>query len=580
MALCSEATAIMDLEKPKHKQADQRCAAWVKRAETLKNDRQPWDTQWQEIANFCLPGKANILNWTLYPNSSRETQLFTTTPHDAVITCAAGLLAWSTAPNERWGAWTPIRALQNEDAVVRWTADCSEELQTQLALSNFYAERHECLLNFTAFNTAAIYVTLSQAGRLLFKTLKTGSYVIANNSEGKVDTIYIETMMTARQMEQEFGAENLPETVAKCLEGEAKDQDKNFTVLHGIMPRPRKDRYEGKGAAPASKKAFIDVYFEKESKCVLREGGHDKFPVFCARWSNWETNEGTSVWGYGPGFSSLPECRQLNFIRKMMDVGMEKAVFPPIMAPDTWEGELDVSARGVNYYAMNQGGEDKVYPLNLIGDLRAGEAIAEIRKKAIEDKFHVGFFQMFAQADPKETATLTNAKMQDRLTQISPAFARLSSEMDNPMVEYLFELMMENGMLPLPPEQAIFEDAKGEATTPTPILSWTSRFALKVKALQNVALEASMGMVLEMAKIDPSALDGINIPIASRNYLLNNGVPVGWTRSEEEVQERAQARAEAQAQAMQMQMAEQASKAAANVGKAAPGLQEIMGQAA
>lgn len=89
-----------------------------------------------------------------------------------------------------------------------------------------------------------------------------------------------------------------------------------------------------------------------------------------------------------------------------------------------------------------------------------------------------------------------------------------------------------------------------------------------------------MGMVLEMAKIDPSALDGINIPIASRNYLLNNGVPVGWTRSEEEVQERAQARAEAQAQAMQMQMAEQASKAAANVGKAAPGLQEIMGQAA
>ena len=573
----------MEANPTEKKTEDPRGALWIKRWDGMKTARQPWDTQWQEIANYFLPGKANIQNYTLYPNSTREAQLFTTKPHDAAITCAAGLLAWTTPGNEAWFSWEPAQRLAKSDPTKLWLQEASDAARMLLAKSNFYVERHEDLLSHVAFATSAMYYYLDDEGNTIFESLKIGSYCIANNSKGLADTLYREIVLTARQAEQEFGRENLPENIAKCLDGDAKEQDKTFTFIHVVEPRPKGERHEGPGPAHAKKKAWVSAYVEKESKCVIKEGGYDRFPFSVGRWMKWETNEGTSVWGYGPGFSALPDARQLNFMRKMLATGIEKTVFPPIFVPDVLEGELDVSSRGVNYYPPGMG-QEKVFPLNIVGNLEVGERGCIEAEKAVEDKFHVKFFQLFGELSQRPgtppTATQIQEMAGERLVQISPAFARIAYEKDSPMLENLFEMWLEANLLPMPPEEAIEKDDSGQGFTPNPSVTYTSRLALAARALRNHAFDRSFARILQLAQVKPDILDNIDDAVMVRDSMMNDGVPAGWIRNKKDVDALQQQRAQAAVQQQQMQMLEQGTKAAGNLGKAPAGVQEMVGGAA
>ncbi|MDZ4289875.1 MAG: portal protein [Prosthecobacter sp.] len=564
------------------KKDDPRALAWWKRYEALRAERAVWESSWQEIADYFLPRKAGVQSLSGTPANGKEANLFDTSGQDAAIQAAAGLLSWTTPANEPWFAWEPAREMRGSDAVKQWLQECSELAREYLANSNFYTERHEDLLNHCTFCTSALFVNQDASRRTTFKALSIGTYVIAENHLGQVDTLYREFELTARQAQQQFGFDKLgreaplPENIARCLEGDARQEDKKFTFIHVVEPRAGSQmRGAGTAAQADWQKAFVSVYIEKESKAIVNEGGFDAFPYMVGRWLKAKFGESESVWGYGPGFAALPEARQLNFLQKMMDVHAEKAVFPPMMVPDTLEGELNISARGITYLAH---GIDvgQVAPLPMLGDYKVGLERVEMRRKAIETKFHVDFFQMFRNTDPRITATQVNEMASERLTMISPAFARLVSEKDTPMLTRCFELWARSAMLPPPPAEAMRQDGQG-ISTPSPEVVYTSRLALAVRALRNLSFDRSFSRIMQIAAQDPAILDNINMPLMVRDSMRNDGVPASWIRGLDEVEEMRAARAQQQQQMAQMQMAEQGSKALANAAKAGPELRELVG---
>ncbi|MTW08805.1 hypothetical protein GM524_13135, partial [Streptococcus pneumoniae] len=81
-----------------------------------------------------------------------------------------------------------------------------------------------------------------------------------------------------------------------------------------------------------------------------REGGYPELPVFVSRYLEWGSGTGR-CYGWSPAFFALREARQVNFLQKMMDALAEKSAFPPVLAPEELEGEIDPNAMGVTYFS-------------------------------------------------------------------------------------------------------------------------------------------------------------------------------------------------------------------------------------
>jgi hypothetical protein len=124
-------------------------ADWVlSRHSDLASERAPWDTVWQELAEFCLPRKAEISAKRSMPDTSRHDVLFDTTAMQGAATLANGQLAYITPADSRWFVYEPPRGVSS-DRAKQWYAKCSEIAQLMLATSNFYTEIHEVVLSTT-----------------------------------------------------------------------------------------------------------------------------------------------------------------------------------------------------------------------------------------------------------------------------------------------------------------------------------------------------------------------------------------------------------------------------------------------
>jgi hypothetical protein len=95
-------------------------AEWVlMRHQDLASERAPWDVVWQELAEFCLPRKAEISAKRSMPDTSRHDVLFDTTAMQGAATLANGQLAYITPADSRWFVYEPPRGV-NSDRAKQW----------------------------------------------------------------------------------------------------------------------------------------------------------------------------------------------------------------------------------------------------------------------------------------------------------------------------------------------------------------------------------------------------------------------------------------------------------------------------
>lgn len=540
----------------------------VRKLQVLEGERAPWDAQWQEIAEKFMPRKAQITARRMHADSSLESRIFDTTAHDALETMAAGLMAWTTPSSEPWFALEPVLSLRRSDRVKMWLQDVTQLMQEYLANSNYYTERHENLLNKCCFGTNAMFCELVD-GQLRFEAFPVGSYCIEEDAFGQVAALYRKFPLTALQAVEMFGAEALSEKT-RGLARDVQKQSQVVEFLHAVYERPAGDVPSGAHPAAGIYKPWASCYVELAEKRLVRESGFDSFPVACARYLKWDSFGVRSPWGYSPAFAALPDARQINFLSAMLDVAVERAVDPALVVPDEMEGEIITTARGLNYVDRNV--EPGRWPRELfkVPPLDYGEALLERKKKAIEAKFHVELFKMFAQIQRQMTAREVAERAGERLTLITPAFTRDTTEECAPLLRRVFLLCAQAGLLPPPPNEAIVSVNGSMAEVPDPKVTFTSRLALAIKSLRNVAAERTMERTMErdmqLAAVRPDILDNYDFDRMVRDGALANGMPADWLVDEQERDAQRQAKAQAAQQQQQMAMMEQGAKAVGAMG--------------
>jgi len=166
------------------------------------------------------------------------------------------------------------------------------------------------------------------------------------------------------------------------------------------------------------------------------------------------------------------------------------------------------------------------------------------------------------------TAREVMERSAEKLIQFSPTFARMTTELFNPLLRRVFAILARQGKFPSPPQQLVMA-----GFIPEPEISYNSRVALAIKQLENAAFIRTSEMLLPYAQIKPEMLDNFDFDEITRDMARNDGLPARWLMDEEFV-----ARMRAQrAQAAQAQMqTEQLERTASALGKAGAVKQDSM----
>jgi hypothetical protein len=287
-------------------------------------------------------------------------------------------------------------------------------------------------------------------------------------------------------------------------------------------------------------------------------------PFMVSRFMLWSSSTG-SVYGSSPAGSALADARQVNFLQKMMDALAEKMAFPPVLAPEELEGEIDPNAYGVTYFSKEMGA---MMPKEWMTEGRYDIGLQRVqeRQTAIENAFQVDLFQMFASLDKQMTAREVMERSNEKVVQFNPTFARLTTELFNPLLQRVFNIMLRLGKFGDIPESMITPVSEGKVFVPPPVIRYASRLSLALKAAPSMGYQRTLERLSAVAAMAPQVMDNFDWDRAERDMAMADGTPPEFLIPEEKVAEMRAARAKAQEAAAQEQKSMMAAEAAAKMG--------------
>ena len=306
-------------------------------------------TGWQTLSQYFLPSESNVNVEKTEDTSGWTDKIFDTTGIQANQTLAAGQRNWLTPSTEPWGAFEPPEELKTGDGddAAQWLAKSSDRSMKALSGSNFYAIVNMAYLGVGVFGTDLIFCDEGKASTLNFRHCKIGTYTIAENDEGVVDSVHREFELSGRQAKQMFDEEALPPKMQDQMKGN-KGLDKKFKFIHACFPREDSQRLDKR--ADGANKPVASVYISVEFRATVRESGYDEMPYLCMRFKKWGTD---SPYGFSPAYDALPEARQLNYVVQYTDALAELLAYPRILRPSNLEGDVDLRAGGVTTFNVD-----------------------------------------------------------------------------------------------------------------------------------------------------------------------------------------------------------------------------------
>jgi hypothetical protein len=464
--------------------------------------------------------------------------------------------------DEKWFQFQPPYQLREDDDAIAWCRTASDIAFEELAISNFYTEIHEMYLQRSGFGTAAMFNT-THGGKLFFRNYDIGTYCIGEDVNGFVDKFFRSWKVSAAQFVDLFPDAVAPTQIQTKL-NTPKENDEDFEIIHIIMPR--KDRDES--LDDVLNMPFSSHYIFKETQEIVLESGFASFPVMVTRYLRWDSRM-VGAYGWCPTWAAMPDIRQVNLLQQYMDVLAETAAFPRLLIPSDLDGEVDLRAGGqTQFNPYSQSALPQEWATQ--GRYDVGKDRIEMRKKAIDEAFHVDLFKMFANLDRGANMTVREVmeRSSEKLAQFSPTFTRLISEGFNPLLQRVFEMLTKMGKFPDPPASIVSFDSEDDQTgsVPGPSVQYTSRLALAIKSLQNTAGIQTLDALTPIVQIDPTILDTFDMDSFVRGFSRNSGVPETWLNSFADVQAIRRQRQEAMARQQEVEQA----LALAQAGNAAP----------
>ena len=515
----------------------------------LAGQRQNWETHWQEVADYMMPRKSDVTKKRTRGDKRMEL-IFDSSPLQALELLAASLHGMLTNPST---PWFTLRFKQdnveNEDEAKLWLESATDAMYTAFNRSNFQQEIFELYHDLITFGTAAMFIEEDEEDFIKFSTRHIDEVYIAENDKGRIDTIYRRFNLSARAVVQKFGTA----VSQDILVLEKKDPYKEVEIIHAVYPRAdfnptKKDK---------KNMPFESVYMEYKNGNELSVSGFKEFPFVVPRY----LKASHEIYGRSPAMTALPDVKMLNEMVKTTIKAAQKQVDPPLLVPD--DGFLlpvRTVPGGLNFY--RSGTRDRIEPLNIGANNPLGLNMEEQRRNAIRGVFYVN--QLMMQDGPQMTATEVIQRNEEKMRLLGPVLGRLQSELLQPLIDRVFNILLRNNQFAPPPESLSGVNIDIEYVSP---------LAKAQKSTELQSIIRAVEILGSLANVAP-VFDYVNFDNLVKHVADIVGMPQKLLKSQGEVQEMRNQQAQQQQEQMQMQQAQQVAKMAGDAAPMAKALPE------
>jgi hypothetical protein len=522
-----------------------------------RSDRMYWESNWQEIAEYIIPERANI-TVTSIPGQKKMDKIFDTTAIDALEMCASGLNGLMT--NEALD-WFELKmeddSLNSSPEVAQWLEDCALKMHSAIKTSNFQMEIYENYLDALSLGTTSLYISEGKETDLSFQARHINEICILENSDGFVDTLFREFTLTLRQIIQQFGEKSLTPKMQDSNKKENGGEDDEFKILHTIYPRSddkREQDMQGNYKGGQKNLPFASVYIAMDEDKVISEGGYNEFPYAVPRTKKM-TGE---IYGRSPAWNALPDIKMVNAMCKTYLRAIQKMTDPPVQMPD--EGyalPVKLGPGGINFYSDPGGTKNQkgIEPISTGSQPQFADEEIDKRRASIKSKFFYDLWILPEQ--PNMTATEVLERIQQKLRIIGPFLGRFQYELLKPIVQRVFGIMYRAGKL-LDPPLKVAQAGKINVVFISPISD-------AQQAYQAETINKAMMMIGPIAQADPEVLDNFDRDGITRLLWKDLRAPLSLLVNKDDVQKKRDARAQAAQQQQQMQQLMGATQAAKNL---------------
>lgn len=492
-----------------------------RRLAALKIKRQQFDPLLQEVAEYVMPDRGGFGS-PLTAGAKRRQKIFDSTAPQANDLFAAFLHGMLTNPATKW---FDMRACYNElndfAAVKNWIQVVVDRLYNAIHIgqSGFISALHEVYIDLGAFGTGCLFIGDRPGVGLFFKSIPLAQIHIAEGMDGRINTVIRSFSMTAQQIVDTWGLEAASRAVQKAYE---KEPDREFNIIHAVWPR---DNYDV-NKQTTQHLPFLSCYLEQDNNHILFEGGYRELPYMVPRLSKGPGE----IYGRSPAMTALADIKMINAMAKANIRGTQKMIDPPILVPN--DGFITRGGLGpgdIAYYDSSIDGPDKIKPL--VSGARpdvALEVMSDVRQR-IRSSYYID--QLMLTEGLTMSATEVLHRRDEKMRLMGPMLGRLQTELLEPMITRIFNIMTRAGQFPdVPLELKVLP-----ANTQSLKIEYVSPIARAQRMDETAALIATIEQTAKLAQFDPLIMNNLNADKTFRGIAERHGVPVSWLRDQQEV---------------------------------------------
>jgi len=517
----------------KIKQDKSKTESHIKRYKACKSKRTNWDEHWRDVARYVIPNKENVFDYKSRAKGDKKgLRLYDSSAAHYNELLASALHSMLTNPSVQWFELTTgDREIDKNPKVRDYLQKTVRRIHQILNNTNFQTEIHELYLDLGSFGTGAMLISEDDENVINFSSRPIYQFYIEENFKHEIDTFFIEMPMSARQLIQKYGEENLSDKL--CKECKDKPDDMHNVIM---MVTPNTDRNPKRKDSKGKVYSSLHIY-EKEG-LILKEGGFDEFPAVFPRWMK----DSMEVYGRSPGMKALPEIKMINAMMRTIIRAAQKMVDPPLMIPDDSFMNFNTKPGGLNPY--RSGTQDKVYPIEIRGQIGIGLEILRDTRERIKESYFIDQLQL--REGPQMTATEVNARTDEHLRLLGPILGRLHFELLQPLIVRTLGILKRKGELPDNPPQEL----QGQGIE----VFYSSQIAKAQKMSEGNNWNRFLSSVAPLVEFDPSVMD--NLDLDGVVYYLADiyGSPQDTMKEPKAVKKLRDARAQQQQEIQQAQM--------------------------
>lgn len=462
----------------------------IDRYKDFSTGRATWETHWQQICDYFIPRKATVTRKGT-PGEKRLVEIYDSTAFRALDILGAGLSNYLTSTTSKWFELkTQDDDLMELPEVTAWLQIVEKRIYNVLNTSNFGNEIHETYLDDGSIGTSVLYIDNDPIDIARFQNCHISQCCIAENSRGRVDTLFRKFPFSARQATERWG-KDAGEHIVKEID---RKPDKPFDFLHAVFPRQDYDPSK----QDRLNMPWASLYINLKEKRLISESGYHEMPYIVSRWL-----KGTGeIYGRSAAMIALPDVKILNEMSKTTLKAAQKVVDPPLMLPDDGVvGTVRTVPGGIMYLRASAWAAGmKPETIKLGGDIRLGLEMEDQRRRSVNQSMFVDLFLMLTER-PEMTATEVVERVQERMSILGPVLTRSIHEKLDPLIYRVFGILTRRRAIPPPPD--ILRDRNYRVEYVSPLARVQRLYEVK-------SIRQTFGDIVPYLEIYPEMADNVN----------------------------------------------------------------------